>query len=204
MRTIHMRSLILFTAALISSCPAIAESGQAVDGQSQTRTPPRSDNQQPAAKPVPFPLQLEMRVPFEPMAFPNEARKHLLYELHLTNFATFPLYVRRIEVLDADAAAVEPIATFQAEQLETIFQAVGGKTPTGQNGSLAIPNGRTAVIFMSIQFDRGSHIPDRLVHRVITTESLLRGAVIGTSHLSAYARTTTGRTRLACSRWPEQ
>ena len=44
-----------------------------------------------------------MRVPFEPTAFPNEARMHLLYELHLTNFATSPLSVSGIEVLDADA-----------------------------------------------------------------------------------------------------
>src|SRR5215510_1923288 len=160
MRIIRMRSLIFFTAAVISSCPPIAQSGQ--------------------------PLQLEMRVPFEPTAFPNEARMHLLYELHLTNFATSTLYVSRIEVLDGDAAAVEPIATFQAEPLETIFQAVGGKTPTGQNGSLAIPNGRTAIIFMSIPFDRGSHIPDRLVHRVITTESFSTGAVIATHHTSLH------------------
>jgi len=110
-----------------------------------------------------------MRVPFEPTAFPNEARIHLFYELHLTNFATSPLYVSRIEVLDADAAApVDPIITFQAEQLETMFQAVGGQMPTGQNGSVAIPNGRTVVIFMSIDFNRGSHTLDRLVHRVIT------------------------------------
>lgn len=97
-------------------------------------------------------------MPFEPTAFPNEARIHLFYELHLTNFATSPLYVSRIEVLDADAAApVDPIITFQAEQLETMFQAVGGQMPTGQNGSVAIPNGRTVVIFMSIDFNRGSH-----------------------------------------------
>src|SRR5438874_9700735 len=172
MRIIRMRSLIFFTAAIISSCPAIAQSGQTVDGQSQTRTPLRSDNQQPAPKPVPFPLQLEMRVPFEPTAFPNEARMQLLYELHLTNFATSPLSVSGIEVLDADAAAAKPIATFSAEQLETMFQAVGGKTTTtGQNGSLAIPNGRTVVLFMSIVFDRGSPVPDKLVHRLITTEA---------------------------------
>ena len=92
---------------------------------------------------------------------------HLLYDLHLTNFAPSPLDVSRIEVLDADAAAVEPIATFQPEQLKTIFQVVGGTIPTGQNGSLAIPNGRTAVIFMAIGFDRGTHIPDKLIHRVL-------------------------------------
>ena len=108
MRIIHMRQLILFTAAVISSCPAIAQSGQTVDAQSQPRAPQRSENQQPASKAVPFPLQLEMRVPFEPTAFPNGARMHLLYELHLTNFANSALYVSRIDVIDADAPAAEP------------------------------------------------------------------------------------------------
>jgi hypothetical protein len=127
-----------------------------------------------------------MRVPFEPTAFPNQARMHLLYELHLTNFATSPLSVRGIEVLDADAAAVKPIATFSAEQLETMFQAVGGKTTTGQNGSLTIPNGRTVVLFMSIVFDRGPPVPDKLIHRLITTEASARGAVIVTRHNSLH------------------
>ena len=73
-----------------------------------------SGNQQPA-KPIPFPLQLEMRVRFEPAAFPSEVRMHLLYKLHLTNFAKSTLYIGRIEVLDADAAAVQPIAAFRAK-----------------------------------------------------------------------------------------
>ena len=191
-RIIHMRPLIFFTAVVISSCPAIAQIGQTVDGQSQ------------AAKPVPFPLQLEMRVPFEPTAFPNGARMHLLYELHLTNFTTSPLYVSRIEVLDADAAASKLIAAFQTEQLAAIFQVVGANTPPGQNGSLAIPNGRTAVVFMYIQFDRGSHTPDKLVHRVMTIDSVATGAVIGTHHTSLHVRTATGRIRLARRRWPGQ
>jgi hypothetical protein len=57
---------------------------------------------------------------------------------------------------------------------------------TFQNGSLAIPNGQTAVIFMSIPFDRGSHIPDKLVHRVITTEPFAIGAIILTHHSSLH------------------
>jgi hypothetical protein len=162
----RMRSLIFFAAAVISSCPAIA--------------------QKPTAKPVPFPLQLEMRVPFEPTAFPNGVRMHLLYELHLTNFATSPLYVSRIEVLDTDAATAEPIATFQTEQLAAIFQTVGGKTSTDQKNSFAIPDGRTAVIFMTIAFSRDSAIAYRLVHRVVTTEAVATGAVIGTHHTTLH------------------
>ena len=45
-----------------------------------------------------------------------------------------------------------------------MIQAVGGKTTTGQNGGLAIPNGRTVVLFMSIVFDRGTSVPDKLAH----------------------------------------
>ena len=37
---------------------------------------------------------------------------------------------------------------------------------------------------MYIPFDRGSHIPERLVHRVMTTDSAATGAVIGTHHNS--------------------
>ncbi len=84
-----------------------------------------------------------MRVPFEPTAFPNGARMHLFYELHLTNFAPSPLYVSRIEVVDADAAIAEPIATFRAEQLAALVQVVGGEIPASQNGSLVILNGLT-------------------------------------------------------------
>ena len=43
-----------------------------------------------------------------------------------------------------------------------------------------IANGRSAIVFMSIAFDRGSHIPNRLLHHVITTDSVAEGAVIAT------------------------
>ena len=54
-----------------------------------------------------------MRVPFAPTAFPSEGKFHLLYEVHLTNFGSAQLPLIRIEVLDADASAVKPLATFE-------------------------------------------------------------------------------------------
>jgi hypothetical protein len=91
------------------------------------RTPPRSDSQQPAAKPVPSPLQLEMRVRFDPTAFPNGGRMHLLYELLLTNFATSPLYMSRVEVLDADGGRRGAGCHPRAEQLAGIFQPLAAR-----------------------------------------------------------------------------
>ncbi|MGA8442917.1 MAG: M23 family metallopeptidase [Candidatus Sulfotelmatobacter sp.] len=120
-------------------------------------------------------------MPFEPTVFPSQGRNYLMYELHLTNFGTAPLNLSRIEVLDADAAAVQPIATVEQEQLETMLQPVGS-TVAGPKGNVTIADGRTAVVFMCIAFDRSSHIPNRLLHHVITTDSTGEGAVISTHH----------------------
>ena len=180
-----MRLLVPLIAAAICSLLPLAQPNHPLTANSQAQDL-RSDNKQPDAKPAPWPPQLEMRVPFEPTAFPSGARMHLLYELHLTNFATSPLPVSRIEVLEAGAAVAEPIATLRAEQLAASFQAVGGTIPPGQNGSLAIPNGRTVVVFMYIAFDRGSQIPDKLIHRVTAADSFATGAVIATHHTSLH------------------
>jgi hypothetical protein len=134
------------------------------------------------AKPAPWPPQLEMRVPFEPTAFPSGPHFYVMYELHLTNFGTAPLSLSRIEVLDADAADAQPIATFEAEQLKTMLQPLGGKTLSDPKERLVIADGQSAIVFISVAFDRSSHIPDRLIHHVGTVDSVAEGAVIVTHH----------------------
>ena len=103
-----------------------------------------------AAKPAPWPPQLEMRVPFEPTAFPSGPNIYVMYELHLTNFGTSPVSLSRIEVLDADAGAAQPIAAFEVQQLETMLQPLGGKTVSDPRGRLLIGDGQSAIAFMSI------------------------------------------------------
>src|SRR5262245_55270611 len=104
-----------------------------------------------------------MRVPFEPSAFPSGPHVYVMYELHLTNFMPVPVSLNRIDVLDADAATARPIATFHAAQLETMLQPLGGKPLPDPKGRLVIADGQSAIAFMSVAFDRGSHIPDRLL-----------------------------------------
>src|SRR5438034_16490 len=166
-----MRLFILLAAACLCSCPTIAQT------QNQ-----QSDSKNSAAKPAPWPPQLEMRVPFEPTAFPSGSHIYVMYELHLTNFGKTPLSLSRIEVLDADARAAQPIATFEAEQLEAMLQPLGGKTLSAPKERLVIANGQSAIAFMSVAFNRSSHIPDRLLHRVSTADSAGEGAVITTHH----------------------
>jgi len=155
-----MRLSILLGIASLCSCLTIAE----------------------PAKPAPFPLQLEMGVPFEPTAFPSGPHFYVMYELHLTNFGPTTLSLNRIEVLDADAGTAQPIATFEAEQLETMLQPLGGKKLSAPKERLVIADGQSAIAFMSVAFDRNSHIPDRLIHRVSTADSGVEGAVIATHH----------------------
>jgi hypothetical protein len=191
-----MRFLALFLASAFCSCPAVAQLSCPLMDDSQAQAGLRSDNERPAPRLAPFPLQLEMRVPFDPTAFASEGCNYLMYELHLTNFGAAPLNLSRIEVLDADAAAAKPIATFEQEQLETMLQLAGGSRVAGPKGALTIANGRTAIVFMFIGVRRGSHIPNRLLHHVMTTDSMAEGAVIST-HITL---------RCMCSgrRWKEQ
>lgn len=137
-------------------------------------------------EPAPFPLQLEMRVPFEPTAFPSNRNVYLMYELHLTNFGTAPLYLSRVEVLDADASGTQPIATFKADQLDSMWQAIGTSAQADANGNHQIAGGGSAIVFLSIMLDRGSHVPDKLLHRLITTNSEAEGAVITTHRVTLH------------------
>jgi hypothetical protein len=123
-----------------------------------------------------------MRVPFEPTAFPSGPHVYLMYELHLTNFMPMPISLSRIDVLDADAGTAQPIATFEAAQLETMLQPLGSKTLSDPKDRLVIADGQSAIAFMSVAFDRGSHIPNRLLHRVTTAYAPEEGAITSTHH----------------------
>lgn len=178
MRTSIMRpSILLGMACLFFGAPV----KQTLPAQTQ-----RSDSNQSSATANPLPLQLEMRVPFEPTAFPSEQHIYLMYELHLTNFATTALSIRRIEVLDAHAQSTAPIAAFNAEKLEAILQPLGGKTLADPSEKLVLAPGQSAIAFMSIAFDRSSPVPQRLMHRVTTVDATTEGAVIGTHHTALH------------------
>jgi hypothetical protein len=127
-----------------------------------------------------FPLQLEMRVPFEPTAFPSTGHIYLMYELHFTNFEMNPVSLRRIEVLDADTKAARPIATLEASEFDALLQIVGSWPSVGNTDSAELRSGQSEVLFLCIAFERGAHVPNNLRHRVMTAESAVEGAVVGT------------------------
>jgi hypothetical protein len=116
-----------------------------------------------------WPPELEMRVPFEPTAFPSAGRTYLTYELYLTNFAANPITLRRIEVLDADDAAAAPIASFEAGQLDALVQPIGAQSSADGNSDLhQLGGGRSVVVFLWIALDHDTRVPNSLRQRVIT------------------------------------
>jgi hypothetical protein len=130
-----------------------------------------------------WPPELEMRVPFEPTAFPSDGRTHLTYELYLTNLAANPITLRRVEVLDADDSASGPIAAFEADQLDALVQPIGAQSSAGGNSDPhQLGAGRSVVVFLWITLDHDARVPNSLRQRVITAEFVAEGAVIATHH----------------------
>ncbi len=125
---------------------------------------------------------MEMRVPFEPTVFPSGPHSYAIYELHLTNFGAAPVTLSSIEVLDPDAQNTRPVATFDSEQLEAMVQPLGGRTLSDRKERLVMTGGQSAIVFMSIEFDRDSRVPKRLSHRVSMADSYVEGVVITTDH----------------------
>jgi hypothetical protein len=95
----------------------------------------------------PFPLQLEVRVAFEPTAFPSDGRTYLCYELYLTNFAGNAIELRRLEVLYDDDKSAKPVATFEGGPLTALLHMVGPGPAEGTSPA-QLAGGTTAVAFM--------------------------------------------------------
>jgi hypothetical protein len=123
----------------------------------------------------PIPMQLELRVPFEPTAFPGAGRAVLMYELHLTNFSNEAIDLRRIEVLDVDETDGRPLAAFDGEQIDSMLQNPGPRQ---------VNAGATVVVFMQVALDSKARMPKTLRHRVSSVDSSVEGAVIGTHRTS--------------------
>ena len=127
-------------------------------------------------------VQLEVRTPFEPTAFPSSGRNYLVYELHLRNFADGPLDLKSIEVFASDANG-KPLARFEAKKLESILEPIGaGALAKEATERLQLASGQSVVAFLCLAFDRGVAVPAGLRHRIHLADWTAEGPVIETSH----------------------
>jgi len=128
-----------------------------------------------------MPPQIELRVPFEPTAYPSGGQSVLMYELYVTNFSGSPVDIRRIEVLDSGEPAGKPLASFEGDQMDPLLQNLGAQSGNAANPRLVNP-GATVVLYTQVRLDAQARVPEKLRHRVLTADDSVEGAITGTHH----------------------
>jgi hypothetical protein len=143
-----------------------------------------------------WPVALEIRTPFEPTPFASAGHNYLMYELHLHNYASDPLNVRRIEVMSVDGANEEPIAEISGNQLDALLKPLGVDSSADHQH---LGGGQSAVAFLCLAFDAATPVPGKLRDRIILDKTVAVGPVIGShnTNLHVLGRPLTGADWLA-------
>lgn len=109
----------------------------------------------------PTAIPVELTVPFLPFPVYAEGERHLLYELHVTNFGAAELTLARIEILGESSGAV--LASYAADDLAGVLARPG--TP-GLPDRRVIAGGLRAVVFLDLRSPSTAPMPRHLRHRV--------------------------------------
>lgn len=132
--------------------------------------PSRADEKR-AESGDPFGVPVEMKVPMPPTPFPGNGSLHLVYELHITNFADEELLIRKLEVLSGESV----VMAFEGVQLNMMLQRPGASNVLDRR---ALGRGQRAIAYMWLSADVGTKMPASLRHRVTgRTESVEGGLV---------------------------
>jgi murein DD-endopeptidase len=128
-----------------------------------------------------------MRVPKPPVATPVAGRAVAAYELHVTNWATVPFTLQRIEVLSESGGQVLWSLADSA-----LSRSVGrpGMTPGGPADRMRLGGGMRAVAFLWVPVDTQTPAP-ALRHRIAVQEA--GGADSGRTHVFDGASVAVGR-----------
>lgn len=119
-----------------------------------------SQDQQAAPPPPPLVLPIEMSVPSPPTPFMADGKTHLVYELHMTNFAARELTLSRLEVLGSNDNV---LAQYENKDLADRIRHVG-KAPNVVETRVGA--GLRAVAFLWLTVDTPASVPAILRHRL--------------------------------------
>ena len=104
-----------------------------------------------------------------PVAIGN--KKVIVYELHITNFDTVPLTLKRIEIF-ANQVSTEPLTTFEDDKLSAAMTRVGasmnmsGGSSVGAEDTRTLDPGGRNVVFVWIELPPNHMVPQSLRHRM--------------------------------------
>ena len=145
--------LILHQGGADQQAKKIGDSTAETSGRSATGTAP-------AQRPIDMPV--DMLVPIVPTAFKGDGKTHLVYELHLTNFAPMELTLSRLEVLSTDGKVV---AKYEDRELSERIMRPGLASSSDKQ---RLGGGMRAVLFLWVTFDSASVVPAAIRHRLTT------------------------------------
>ena len=115
--------------------------------------------------------RVEVVCPSPPIPVVIGKNKVLVYELHLTNFDTVPLTLKRLEIF-AGRAGGEMLVTFEGDQLSAAMTRIGaamnmeGDSGGAGNTRIIAPGGRN-ILFVWIELPATAAVPAVLRHRMI-------------------------------------
>ena len=108
--------------------------------------------------------RVEVVCPAPPIPVKVEDKQVLVYELHVTNFDTVPLTLKKLEVF-ADADRSQPLKVIADSALSAIMTEAG--TISGAKDSQTIGAAKRAVVFLWIELGPGQRTPASLSHRMV-------------------------------------
>jgi murein DD-endopeptidase len=112
-------------------------------------------------QPASLQQSFDLQVPWRPMPVVIDGKKLLQYELHLTNFASKDLALKRIEVADSTGAVLSDLR-------DSELQAIIGRIDhtVGATEKLLIPPGVRAVAYLAVPVGMVGANPTKLRHRI--------------------------------------
>jgi len=132
-------------------------------GWSQNQTAPAATPQtSPTPPQKPFTVPVDVSIPQVPTAFQGDAKTHLVYELHISNYSGQPVTLTHLEVLDEKGTELARLG--QTELLASV-RILGPPEATGTD-KLSIPGGKTALVYMWVTLANPAAVPTTLKHKL--------------------------------------
>ena len=132
-------------------------------GWSQNQAPPAATPQaSPAPPQKPLTVPVDVSIPQAPTAFPADAKTHLVYELHISNYSGQAVTLAHLEVVDEKGTE---LARLGQTELLASARILGTPEATGTD-KLNIPGGKTALVYMWITLANSAAVPSVLEHKL--------------------------------------
>ena len=106
--------------------------------------------------------QIEAVIPWVPAPMHANGQKHLLYEIHLTNFIPLTCLLERVEI---SSRAGERLATYAGQELADALDHPGFNT--GGTDTRVIGPGLRMILFVWITLKSGEVTPAILAHHLV-------------------------------------